>query len=132
MRTRNQDAMPLADTREDDRTSLLRVHDFARNRAARGRRGRTYGDDPLPTREEALEESFAASPSWFLRVECDRCGMVQVVNQVHIEHGDMHIRDILAEMRHGECGGKARKAELLTGLEGVSSRPVRKIVLREG
>jgi hypothetical protein len=26
----------------------------------------------------------------------------------------------------------AAKAELLTGIEGVSSRPVRKIVLREG
>ena len=28
------------------------------------------------------------------------------------------------------CGGIAGKAELLTGIEGVSSRPVRKIVLR--
>ena len=32
-------------------------------------------------------------------------------------------------MRHDGCGGLAGKAVLLTGIEGVSSRPVRKIVL---
>jgi hypothetical protein len=35
-------------------------------------------------------------------------------------------------MRHDDCDGRAGKAELLTGIDGVSSRPVRKIVLREG
>ena len=44
----------------------------------------------------------------------------------------MPIRAILAKMRHEGCGGRAGKAELLTGIEGVSSGPVRKIVLREG
>ena len=34
------------------------------------------------------------------------------------------IRDIIARMRHDGCGGKAGKVELLTGIEGVSSRPV--------
>ena len=38
-----------------------------------------------------------------------------------------NIRAILAKMRHEGCGGLAGKAELLTGIEGVSSRPVRKI-----
>jgi hypothetical protein len=42
------------------------------------------------------------------------------------------IRDILDRMRHDGCGGGTGKAELVTGIEGVSSRPVRKIVLREG
>jgi hypothetical protein len=32
-------------------------------------------------------------------------------------------------MRHEGCGGRAGKAELLTGIDGVSSRPVRKIAL---
>jgi hypothetical protein len=32
-------------------------------------------------------------------------------------------------MRHDGYGGLAAKAELLTGIEGVSSRPVRRIVL---
>jgi hypothetical protein len=35
-------------------------------------------------------------------------------------------------MRHDGCGGRAGKAALLIGIEGVSSRPVRKVVLREG
>ena len=33
-----------------------------------------YGTDPLPAGTEALDEPFSASPSWFLRIECDRCG----------------------------------------------------------
>jgi hypothetical protein len=45
---------------------------------------------------------------------------------------DMLIRDIIAKLRHDGCGGLAGKAELLSGIEGVSSRPVRRIVLREG
>ena len=34
-------------------------------------------------------------------------------------------------MRHDGCRDRAGKAELLTGMEGVSSRPVRKIVLMD-
>ena len=44
----------------------------------------------------------------------------------------MPIRDILDKMRHDGCGGQAGRAELLTGVEAASSRPVRRIVLREG
>jgi hypothetical protein len=55
-----------------------------------------------------------------------------MVNQVHAAKSDLPLRDILAKMRHDGCGGLAGKAELLTGIEGVSSRPVRRIVLREG
>jgi hypothetical protein len=35
-------------------------------------------------------------------------------------------------MRHDGCGGRALKAELMTGIDGVGSRPVRCIVLRGG
>ena len=42
------------------------------------------------------------------------------------------LADIIARMRHDGCGGRAGKAELLTGIEGVSSRPVRRIVLMDG
>ena len=35
---------------------------------------RSYGADPLPSAPEALAEPFAAFPSWFLRIECARCG----------------------------------------------------------
>ena len=94
------------------------------------RHWRSYGNDPLPTGAEALDEPFIAFPSWFLRIECDRCGKVQMVNQVHSAQAYMAVRAILDRMRHDGCGGRAGKAELLTGIEGVSSRPVRKIVLR--
>jgi hypothetical protein len=40
------------------------------------------------------------------------------------------VRDILDRMRHDGCGGRAGKVELLTGIEGTSSRAVRRIVLR--
>jgi hypothetical protein len=53
-----------------------------------------------------------------------------MVNEAHIKWGAMPIRDIIARMPHDRCGGLAAKAELLTGIEGVSSRPVRWIVLR--
>jgi len=35
-------------------------------------------------------------------------------------------------MRHDDCGGRAARMELLTGIEAASSRPVRRIVLRTG
>jgi hypothetical protein len=51
------------------------------------------------------------------------------MNEVHAPHGDMLIREIIAKARHDGCGGRARKVELLTGIDG-SSRPVRRIVVR--
>jgi hypothetical protein len=35
-------------------------------------------------------------------------------------------------MHHDGCGGRVGRAELLTGIDGVSSRPVRRIVLMGG
>jgi hypothetical protein len=48
------------------------------------RRRRSYGTEPRPSPREALGEPFAAFPSWFLRVECDRCHKVQWINQAHM------------------------------------------------
>ena len=96
------------------------------------RHWRRHGTEPLPTSAEALDEPFNAFPSWFLRITCARCGQERMVNQVHAAKSDLPLRDILAKMRHDGCGGRAGKAELLSGVEGVSSRPVRRIVLREG
>ena len=95
---------------------------------------RSYGDDPLPTPEEALGRSLRAFPSWFLRIECERCHKVRMLNEIHVTAGqrNMPLRDFIARARHDGCGGRAVKAELLTGVEGVSSRPVRRIVLRAG
>jgi ribosomal protein S27E len=54
-------------------------------RAPPRRHWRSYGTETLPTGAEALDEPFAAFPSWFLRIECDRCGKVQMVNEVHMK-----------------------------------------------
>ena len=83
------------------------------------RHWRSDGNEPLPSGAEAMGEPLAAFPSWFLRIECDRCGKVQMVNEAHARWRDRSLRDIIARMRHDGCGGRAGKAELLTGIEGV-------------
>ena len=91
-----------------------------------------YGDYPLPSAEEALQASLRAFPSWFLKIECDRCGKVRMLNEVHATAGqrNMRLRDLLHRARHGGCGGRALKAELVTCTESAGSAPVRRIVLR--
>jgi hypothetical protein len=85
---------------------------------------------PLPTPQEAMLQPMRAFPSWFLRITRDRCGKDRMVNEAHAPQRDRPIRDLIAKMRHDDCGGHAGKAALLTGIEGISSRPVRRIVLR--
>jgi hypothetical protein len=54
-----------------------------------------------------------------------------MLNEAHMgEHRrGMALRVLIGRMRHEGCGGSAGTAELLIGIDGVSSRPVRKIVL---
>ena len=52
-----------------------------------------------------------------------------MLNETHTPQSDKLIRDIIAKLRHDGCGGRARRVELLTGIEGASNRPVRRIVL---
>jgi hypothetical protein len=67
-----------------------------------------------------------------MRITCDRCGKDRMISETHTIQGNMLIREVLKRMRHDGCGGRPGRAELLTGIEGVSSRPVRRIVLRVG
>jgi hypothetical protein len=90
---------------------------------------RSDGSEPLPSGAEALDQPFAAFPSWFMRITCDRCGKDRMLSETHTPQRDMLIRDILWRMRHDGCGGRPGRVELLTGIEGASSRPVRRIVL---
>jgi hypothetical protein len=57
-----------------------------------------------------------------------------MLNEAHTgqRRGSLPLRILIARMRHEGCGGGAGKGELLTGIDGVSSRPVRRIVLRSG
>ena len=64
-----------------------------------------------------------------MRITCDRCGKDRMLNEAHTAQRDLPIRTILDRMRHDGCCGRAGQVELLTGIEGASSRPVRKIVL---
>ena len=66
------------------------------------RHWRSYGDDPLPTGQEALGEPFRAFPSWFMRITCDRCGKVPMLNEAHTtgRRREMPIRDLIPRMRH--------------------------------
>jgi hypothetical protein len=108
------------------------------------RHWRSYGDAPLPSGREALDQPLSAFPSWFMRITCDRCGKDRMLNEAHTtgRRREMPIRDLIAkarqmadvenlrhELRHDGCGGRAGRTELRTGIEGASSRPVRKIVL---
>jgi hypothetical protein len=80
---------------------------------------------------------YASSPD-VRRSFCGTCGLSIAYRRhrrgprpeegTHL-HVTCHDRDIIARMRHDGCGGQAGKAELLTGIEGVWSLPVRRIVL---
>jgi hypothetical protein len=54
---------------------------------------------------------FAAFPSWFLRIECDRCGKMRMIAETHMPAPDaMMLGDILHRMRHDGCGGRSATA----------------------
>jgi hypothetical protein len=98
------------------------------------RHWRSYGTEPLPPPSEALDQPLRAFPGWFLRIQCDRCGKATMLNEAHtgVRRGSLTLRVLIARMRHDGCGGRAGRVELLSGSDGVSSRPVRRIVLRSG
>jgi hypothetical protein len=98
------------------------------------RHWRSYGTEPLPTAAEALDLPLATFPSWFLKITCDRCGKDRMLNESHApdRQREMPIRVLLARARHDGRGGRAGRVELLTGIDGVSSQPVRRLVLRAG
>jgi len=59
-------------------------------------------------------------------------GKDRMLNEAHMAQRDLPIRTILNRARHDGCGGRPGRVELLTGIDGASSRPVRKIVLIAG
>jgi hypothetical protein len=72
-------------------------------RAVPARHWRRYGNRPLPSGEEVLDEPLRAFPSWFLRMVCARCRKVRMICETYLLHGDMLIRDIIARMRRDGC-----------------------------
>jgi hypothetical protein len=99
------------------------------------RQWRSYGTESLPTPQEAMQQPMRAFPSWFLRIECDRCFKDSMLSEAAMSERNRSLAlcVLISRISHcSPCGGRAGKAELLTGIDGVSSRPVRRIVLRSG
>jgi hypothetical protein len=69
------------------------------------RHWRSYGTDPLPTAHEAMQEPLRAFPSWFLRIECDRCGKVIMHNEVHLSEArrGLALHVLISRITHDGC-----------------------------
>jgi hypothetical protein len=92
----------------------------------------SYGNDPLPSHEEALASPLRGFPNWYLRMECATCGQERYLSETHLTlvgWGDLPIGDFIKRLRHEGCGGEPKLVELLTGIPGSSSGRVRRIVL---
>ena len=92
---------------------------------------RSYGTDPLPTAAEAMAEPFAAFPVLDDEDHLRPLWQGSLLAETHFARRDLPLREIIQRMRHDGCGGRAGRVELATGIDGVTSRPVRKIVLRK-
>ena len=97
---------------------------------------RGTGAATAPTRCRPARKPWTSRSGRSRRGSCGSpatgCGQQRMFSETHSAQRDMLIRDIIARMRHDGCGGRAGKVELLTGIEGASSRPVRRIVLIDG
>ena len=89
--------------------------------------------EALPTPAEAMDLPLRAFPNWILRITCERCFKDRMLSEASspARQRDMALGVLIARARHDGCGGRAGRVELLTGIEGASSRPVRRIVLQQ-
>jgi hypothetical protein len=67
-----------------------------------------------------------AFPNWILRITCEYCLKDRMLSEASVpaRERDMLLGVLIARARHDGCGGRAGRVELLTGIEGASSRPV--------
>ena len=72
------------------------------------RHWRCYGDHPLPSGPEALDEPLVAFPSWYLRIVCERRGNERMVSEVHLPQRALPLRDILDRARAMTAAARAR------------------------
>ena len=77
------------------------------------RHWRSYGNHPLPRARRVLAEPFRASPSWFLLIECDRCGKVTMLNEAHTtgRPTSFRVREVHAALFRDKTGVSDRDAE---------------------
>lgn len=76
--------------------------------------------------------SSCATTNRFVRATCDHRFKDRMLNETHASdrQRETPLRVLLSRMRHDGCGGRTGRVELMTGVDGVSSRPVRRIVPR--
>ena len=86
--------------------------------------------EALPTPAEAMDLPLRAFPNWILRITCERCFKDRMLSEASAPARQRDMA-LIARARHDGCGGRAGRVELLTGIEGASSRPVRRIVLQQ-
>jgi hypothetical protein len=81
--------------------------------------------------QEALDQPFSAFPSWFLRIECERCFKDCVLSEATMSERNrsLALRVLISRISHGSCGGRVGTAELLSGIDDASKR---RIVLMGG
>jgi hypothetical protein len=82
-----------------------------------------YGTGPLPSPAEALASPLGSFPSWYLRMECARCGRERYLAETLMTvagRGDQIIADLIERMRHDGCGGRPGLVELITAIPGAS------------
>jgi hypothetical protein len=92
------------------------------------RHWRSYGDDPLPTPTEALNEPFSAFLSWFMRITCDRCGKDRMLSVTHATAAQRDMRRC-ADQRPAAAGGAGiiglhhgGEHDAIAGCNGVARR----------
>ena len=69
--------------------------------------------------------------SWYLRMECGKCGRERYLAETHMTlagKGNIVIRDLIPRLRHERCGGEPHLVELITGIPGINPQ-IRRIVL---
>jgi hypothetical protein len=84
------------------------------------RHWRSYGNDPLPSDQETLNEPLRAFPSQFLRIVCGRCGKERLIAKTHVTQGEILIQDIpgTKETRCTSAGSRVRSRGRLVGGSG--------------
>ena len=72
---------------------------------------------------------LSAFPSWFIRMECERCGQERYTNEVHLpQWKDARLAEIVLRLHHEGCGGRPKLVGLVTNVAG-GSQPTRRIRL---
>ena len=72
------------------------------------------------------DEPPRAFPSWFLRLECERCGRERYLAETHLtlaDYCDRRLSDLIAQMNDDGCSARLKVAELITAIDPAGTAP---------